>query len=152
MKYKPENIHPTEAYICAMKNLAAICLLLLSLPSYGRDGGKSGMDCKRFKTGKFYIDDSLSGRTLIERYDSVQLETIVDHHVKIELRIKWVNDCTYILTLKKIIKDPEDYTRDWDKSLILTSTITSITGNSYLQTTTGNLNSNVIVFKVIKMK
>lgn len=54
-------------------------------------------DCSKFKIGTFENIDNGSVKSQIVRNDSIQLES---HGAKeIKLKIKWIDNCTYQLTL-----------------------------------------------------
>ncbi len=55
------------------------------------------------------MEDSQIGTTLITRTDSVQIEYIPQLKIKVALNLKWINDCTYKLTLKETLENPNNY-------------------------------------------
>lgn len=134
---------PRVYYIYPMKVVWTLLLSLTSLAASGRDQGAK-MNCRQFRTGKFYMEDSLSGKTLIDRYDSVQVETMLAYNFTVELRIRWIDDCTYVLTFSRVIRDPDHNTSDIDKTLVITNTITDVTDRSYTQTTSSPGRQSII--------
>jgi hypothetical protein len=55
-------------------------------------------NCKDFKTGKFQFDHKVDGvkkTTVFERNDSIEIETFEGKTDT--ARIRWVNDCEYVL-------------------------------------------------------
>ncbi len=126
-------------------------LLLSCFPSFGKDQD-GHLKCKQFRTGKYYVDDTLAGRTYIVRNDSVQIETGADDDVKAEFRVSWVNECTYVLTFSRILEDPKGNAKDWPKVIIVTVSITSVAADSYMQTSTSNLSMQVFTNRVVRRK
>lgn len=137
-------------YFYAMTKWPIIFLLFTSVAAYGK-GEDATANCKQFRTGKFYLDDSASGRTIIERNDSVQVEINESLGAKLRLRITWINDCTYTLSLIGM-EGPKDDSDDWPPGLVLTSVISNSDGNSYTQTTSANLFKMTFTNKVVRIK
>ncbi len=134
-----------------MKATLLILLCALSFTLAGKDNPYK-MNCKQFRTGRFVMNDEISGKTIIDRYDSVQVETMLAYNCKVELHIKWVNECTYLLTFSRVLKDPDNNTANLNKTMILTNSITDVTDNSYTQTTSSNVHPNVLIYKITKVK
>ena len=76
-----------------MKKTIVLLLLLPLLSCYNTEH-----NCKDFKTGKFkfeYKVDGVKKTTVFERNDSIEIETFEG---KTDTsRIRWVNDCEYVL-------------------------------------------------------
>lgn len=87
-------------------------------------------DCSNFRTGIFELTDSLLGKSyMIERGDSVQLETIVETGVRAVFAIEWLSDCSYTLSL---LQGEPELTRYYkDKKLIINILETSIDSYKY---------------------
>ncbi len=98
------------------------------------------------------MEDSITGKTVIERHESYQVETMQSYNCTVELHIKWVDECTYVLTFSRVIKDPDNNMRDIDKTMILTNSITDVIGNSYTQTTSSNISPMRLIYKLTKVK
>ncbi|WP_196892754.1 hypothetical protein [Aureivirga marina] len=64
--------------------------------------------CEKFKSGKFKIDDKISGVTEVTRNGSQQIEHNLDTGVKIELKIEWIDHCNYKLSFVKILENPKN--------------------------------------------
>lgn len=79
-----------------MKPITTILLLITFATGYSQD-----IDCSKFKTGYFQNIDSKDGNTFIKRTKKYQYETDVATGVKIKLKVVWLNECTYKLTLIK---------------------------------------------------
>ena len=76
-----------------MKKTIVLLLLLPLLSCYNTEH-----NCKDFKTGKFKFEYKVEGvkkTTVFERNDSIEIETFEG---KTDTsRIRWVNDCEYVL-------------------------------------------------------
>ena len=131
--------------------LPAIFFLVSCTSAYARDGGIK-LSCRQFHTGKYYLDDSIAGRTIIERTEHTQVETSESRHVKAEFDINWVNDCTYVLKLRKVISDPDNVAKDWSGDLVLTCAISATSASEYVQTTTCNISSLMITHTIVRIK
>ncbi|GAA4460803.1 hypothetical protein GCM10023093_04180 [Nemorincola caseinilytica] len=133
-----------------MKIYAIAALLLLPIMSQGRDrGGK--MNCQKFRKGRFEMVSEI-GKTIIERNDSVQVEIIPSQNCTIELHIRWIEECTYELTFSRVIRDPDNNTKDLSRNMVLTNTITEVIGDTYTQVATSNLFPDKIIYKISKVK
>ena len=54
-------------------------------------------DCQQFKTGKFRNVENGMLKSVIERNDSIQTEQYGKQIIR--LKVKWLDDCTYQLTI-----------------------------------------------------
>jgi hypothetical protein len=118
---------------------AAIFLSLLLLFSLS---GIAQNDCKRVHVGKFILVSPESGTTLITRTPLFQIEKNDTLGVEVLYDIKWVDDCTYQLRGKKIIKgDPAWAGKPTD---YVTVTILEVKENSFRVKTTSNFSDLVI--------
>ena len=80
-----------------MKYLIKIVLLLCFTTSFS-----SAQDCRSLRVGKFRLDDpEFKLRTVIERTETLQVETDLDTGDTITSTIEWPDDCTYVLTATK---------------------------------------------------
>ena len=93
-------------------------------------------NCSKFRNGKFSVSDEILGISYIERKGATQIETAPDIHIKAAFKVKWINECTYTLVLKKVIENPNKI--DFPKDLILTVKIIETKENSYIQETSSN--------------
>jgi len=104
-------------------------------------------DCKQFKNGTFETSYR-SKTTIIKRSDSSQVEYVKNSRIAVSFVVKWVDDCTYTL------KPNQDYFNefvDLPRNMLLTVSMSRLTENSYMQTTTSNYSPVVLTTKVIKM-
>lgn len=102
--------------------------------------------CKSLHTGTFKITTEETGTTFITRNDTLQTEENTFLGYKIIFDITWIDDCTYDLRPKKLIKgDP------WilgDGKNVLRTRIKNITSKSYTAETSSNFDDGVINFEV----
>lgn len=84
-----------------MKSIKYIILISLIFVSC------SSLECDKFKTGKFEYQSKYVGKILIERDTHYQTETVVDSGMVARCRIKWLNDCSFIMFDRKLLKGKE---------------------------------------------
>ncbi len=127
-----------------------VLLLTLSLSIGIYLGGTSqGLDCVKFKTGKFVLKDPVAGTSYISRNDHFQIETAEGGKKTIKLKIKWLDDCTYVLTPTGKSNDlPPGFPPD----AILTVHIIQTTGNTYTIRATLNFAEGEYVHEIEKIK
>ena len=89
------------------------------------------LKCRDFKNGKFEIIDTETGNSIIERKGSKQIEYGGRSDLKLEFKVKWLNECTYTLELKKIIKTKQ---------------------GSYIQETSSNMYDMVLKGEIFKIE
>lgn len=66
------------------------------------------LNCNQFKTGKFKMEDPNTGVNYISRNDSIQIEYLPKFEIKVELNVKWINNCTLELSLKNVLENPNN--------------------------------------------
>jgi len=94
------------------------------------------LKCQSVHEGTFRIVDSLSGTTILKRTKDLQIEENAEMGIKMIFDIKWINDCTYELRPKEVVKgDPAMMGKKGDA---MTVTITEIKAHSYVSVTTAN--------------
>ena len=81
-----------------MKNL--IILLFLSIIS-----SNSNTKCKGIKKGVFISIDKNLGKTKIQRNDTIQLEENKKLGTLFLQKIKWIDDCNYIIYRTRVLKN-----------------------------------------------
>lgn len=58
------------------------------------------LKCKEFRTGRFTLTDkNIDGKYIIERNDSLQIETDLNSGYTSKFSVTWVNDCEYQLSI-----------------------------------------------------
>lgn len=87
------------------------------------------IDCSGLEIGKFKIEDSKNGLTIIERTKKYQIEENVKLGYKLKLEIKWIDECTYELTPIKNLLNPDGEL----PKMILTCVVLESDEKSYLQ-------------------
>jgi hypothetical protein len=111
-----------------MRKLFLGLLLFVTFKSVGQN-----LDCKKFREGKFKIVDLMAGTTIVERKGSKQTEYAVNSRMRLEFKVKWIDDCTYTLKLKKITENPDNV--QWSRKVKKTKVIVKIVEtkeNSYV--------------------
>ncbi len=103
-------------------------------------------DCKRFKNGNFKQTDSTGEVWMIERKSSKQIEYNDFYKMKLRFKVKWKDDCTYTLKLKKILENPDN--QPFPKGLVVTVNITDVKEKSYSQTATSSLTNKSLKSQV----
>ena len=107
-------------------------------------------ECYKFKTGKFEIHSTRHGTTEIVRKRSKQVEYSEAAQLKLVYKVKWLDDCTYTLVLKKILQNPHDILLS--KEVVLTVKIVQTKENSYWHKTTSNLSDYVLEGEIFKIE
>ncbi len=83
-------------------------------------------NCSKFKTGTFvYLDSKMKGLK-IERNDSMQIETDKNFNSKIICEVKWLSECSFLVTPIESFNFPEGA-----KLVPIEVEITETTNNSY---------------------
>ncbi len=109
--------------ILMKKHMLLLLFVCAGVISFAQESNKY----EKFKTGTFtYAGDAYSG-TKIVRTKSKQTEIINNGQAKVIMKIKWINDSTYVLTLVKAVNAPGCL----KKGDTITTVITSSTGNQY---------------------
>jgi Tfp pilus assembly protein PilF len=110
---------------------------------------QNNMDCSTLKTGKFEINDEISGITKIERTEQFQIEENTKLGYKLKLKVTWINDCTYQLQPIEDLLNPEN--KDLP-TMIVTSKITEITDKGYIQVSSSNIDPTKVKTELTKVK
>ena len=111
--------------------------------------GTKNLDCSSIKTGKFKIEDELSGITEIERDSKFQIEENKKYNYKLKLSVTWLDNCTYQLKPVEDLIHPDN--KDLPK-MILTCKIVEITENGYIQISSSDIDEMLIRKEVIKVQ
>lgn len=61
--------------------------------------------CNNIKKGTFISVDSLAGKTTIQRNDSIQLEENETLGIKLIEKLKWIDDCSYVIYEFNILRN-----------------------------------------------
>ena len=129
-----------------MKSLLFLSLLIgLSLNLFAQKP-----DCKLIHEGKFRIVDSLSGITIITRTKDFQVEENSGMGVKMIFDIKWIDDCTYELRPKEVVKG--DQALMGNKGDFMTTHVKEVKTNSYIGVTTANFADFIKEWEVEMLK
>lgn len=88
-------------------SLFVTTLLISSISCFAQD-----TKCTDFKVGTFEYSDPRFSEWKVSRTDTLQIEKSTVSGVEIYSSIKWISDCNYILTYKKVLNtdvDPSDF-------------------------------------------
>ena len=107
-------------------------------------------DCKLIHEGKFRIVDSLSGITIITRTKDFQVEENSGMGVKMIFDIKWIDDCTYELRPKEVVKGNQALVGN--KGDFMTTHVKEVKINSYICVTTANFADFIKEWEVEMLK
>lgn len=107
------------------------------------------VDCQEYRNGKFKITDENYGSTIIERKGDKQIEYNERAKIKVELKVDWVENCKFILTLDQVLENPGDI---WfPENAQFTVEIIETMKDSYIQRTTSTFSKMVSVTEAIKV-
>lgn len=103
-------------------------------------------DCKSVHTGTFKVVTKESGTTFIKRTTTQQIEINESFGYEIVFDIKWIDECTYELRPKKVIKgDPAIM---GDGTNFVRVKIKDITVKTYIAETTASFSKATVDFLV----
>jgi len=128
-----------------MRVFITIALLLSSIMMLGQQS-----DCKRFKNGNFKQEDSTGEVWRVETKGSKQIEYNDFYKMKLRFKVKWKDDCTYTLKLKKILENPDNQT--FPNGLVVTVHISEVKEKSYIQIATSSLTNKTLKSQVTVIK
>ncbi|MES2543541.1 MAG: hypothetical protein V4548_01555 [Bacteroidota bacterium] len=83
----------------------------------------TNINCDKFKTGKFEIESKYGGKILIKRTHKFQTETVTRNGNVVRYKIKWSDECNFILFDRKLLKGIEEisdinFRKELDKDTI----------------------------------
>lgn len=102
--------------------------------------------CKSLHTGTFRISTRETGTTFIVRTEKQQTEKNDELGYEVIFDIKWIDDCTYELRPKKLIKG--DPVIMGDGTNVLKTRMKNITAMGYVAETSSNFDTLIVDFKV----
>jgi hypothetical protein len=109
------------------------------------------MDCYKFREGKFRINDVRAGGVVIaERKGGYQTESMESLKASVRFKINWLNDCTYTLTIDKVIRNENKVPFPADLTVIVK--IIAINADGYTQEATSSITSGVYRSDVVKLQ
>jgi len=110
-----------------------LILIFAGFLSFATMDGQSveSLDCSKFRVGTFHMMTDYSGLSIIKRNNNFQIETNQKLGTKVKLKVQWIDNCTYKLTLVKGKKKGDKEYKFAKMPLIVT--IVSTDGNSYTQ-------------------
>ncbi len=132
------------------KVLSAFLLIGLLTAGFKTLVGQNN-ECARFKTGTFKLLDASAPDYIIIRNDSIQTETARNSLVTTDFYIRWKDECTYELTLKKIHNRPSGLKLP-DKTIKLFVHIYKVSGDTCWVETRANTSDYVSKKRMVKIK
>ena len=108
------------------------------------------LDCEKFKNGKFELIDEEYGNAIIERKGKKQTEFMENTGLKIQLKVEWLDACTYTLELDNVLENPNSL--PLPEEMILTVKIIETKANGYIQTSTSNLSDLKMTRELVRIK
>ena len=130
--------------------ITRLIILTLSIQICALTASAQKPTCKSLHTGSFKIFTKESGTTYIKRSEKIQTEKNDDLGYEIIFDIVWIDECTYELRPKKLIKgDP------WvmgDGTHVLKVRIKEISNYTYIAHTTASFNPGSFEFVVDILK
>jgi hypothetical protein len=104
---------------------AVLCIVFWSCKDDKNTESVDALDCTAVHTGTFKYADEQYGEWIVQRTDSVSIETSPDDDLKIYSSVEWITDCEYELhvqdtdnsdnmtvmssTIRVVITDVTDY-------------------------------------------
>ena len=129
----------TKSIWWKVRLLLLLCIVMC-LHSIAQEAG-----CKSVHEGKFRVTTKETGTTVVTRTKAIQTEENESFGVIMTFDITWIDDCTYTLRPKKVLKgDP----RLANKNILVTVRIKDVNKNSYQAETTSNFSDVVMTMKV----
>ncbi len=125
-------------------------VLTIVLLAIGYQGFLQNSDCSEFKTGTFKLLDASVPNYLIVRNDSIQTETAKSSIVSTDFYIRWVDDCSYELTYKKMHNRPSSIKLP-DKPIKLFVRIYKVSGDTCWVETRANTSDYVSKQRMVKI-
>lgn len=102
--------------------------------------------CKSLQRGNFKVVSQDAGTTFIKRTDKEQIEKNEALGYEIIFSIKWLDECTYVLRPKKLIKgDPSIM---GDGTHFVKTKIKEISNKTYVAETSASFSDQVVDFVV----
>lgn len=122
---------------------------ILALTSFTDKSGKN-RDCSSVKNGKFKMENPEFGVCIIERMGNTQIETLEKFGQKGVFDVVWIDDCTYSLRVRKILRN--DIEMPIADTMEVKARIMEVTDSSYVIETTSNIAAYAVRFELLKVK
>lgn len=127
-------------------NFILILLLFQATVTYSQ-----ATDCTKFREGKFKTADSRVGAIVIsDRRGRFQTESTDALKLVIRFNITWQDNCTYTLTLDKILRNENKI--DIPASLAVKVKILETLAGSYIQEVSSTITNGAYKTEVIKIE
>ena len=105
------------------------------------------INCKLIHEGLFKLNTEYSGTTIIKRIRNIQIEENLILGFKMSYYVTWINDCTYELRPKKLIKGNVKFAGNLDD--VFTVQIISLKTKSYVSKTSTNFSNEVLEREIL---
>lgn len=106
-------------------------------------------NCSIAREGRFELMSPTSGKTIIERTATTQHETNASIQMEASYKITWVNDCTYELRERKLIKGDPAF--EGKPSDVLRVQITKVEGKRITISVSSNFSDQVVEREIVKV-
>lgn len=114
-------------------NLGKIIVSALFLSSCSEPESNKSLDCSSIKNGKFeYRNEFSNTPVIIERNDSIQVETNESTGLTMKLKVGWLDNCKYQLTLVSFVADGKDSLVDPSSFPPIKTEVVKVTKNYYV--------------------
>jgi hypothetical protein len=108
-------------------------------------------NCYLFKEGKFRINDARAGGVIVaERRAGYQTESMEVLKAVVRFKISWENDCSYTLTLDKVIRNENKIPFPPDMHIEV-KIISSSNNSSYIQEANSSVTNGSYRSEVLKI-
>jgi len=128
-----------------MKYVLFVLFVFLTGNAFTQD-----LDCTQFKNGKFMIVDPENGNSYINRQGNTQTETGDGSGLELLFDVVWLNECTYTLKVKEVLKNPKNIPLPLE--MVLTVEIIETKENSYVQRSTSDMFEMVLESELIRVE
>ena len=127
--------------LSSFRNLALILLSCIVLSSCTKK-----IECSNFKTGTFKFAGKKNSDIRIFRTEDSHIEVSEKYNYRDEYSVKWLDECTYVVTLKKT--DNDDTSLKIGDSL--TWSIIETNGNNFI--VEGEINGETRTSEMVKIE
>lgn len=106
-------------------------------------------DCKSVRLGKFESTSQSGIKTIIERTENTQFESIESMKLKSAYDLVWINDCTYELRNRRVLEGTSKFVMQ-PKDIIKVE-ITSVEAEKQMVKISSNFNEKIIEVAIYKI-
>ena len=131
-----------------MRSIFAVVIFLLAGTTFTYGQALSNIECQSYKNGTFVTEGGLfNGRYAIKRRGNKQVE-VDQNGSKFVFDVRWVDECSYVLKLRKISKNPMEI--QWQEGDSIIVNIEQVNANGYRirSTTTDGLSATTKILSL----